>query len=65
MLPFGDLDETYTTYILVKRCNSLKGKVIDQKVKGHGSKMRSKSGIFGFKKLGSHRLELGALILDI
>ena len=42
------------------------GEVIGQKVKGHGSKMRSFWGIFGFKKkLGSHRSEFGSAILDL
>ena len=42
------------------------GEVIGQRVKGHGPKMRSKLGIFGFKKkLGSHRSEFGSAILDL
>ena len=55
-----------TTCVLVISCHPQRVEVIGQKVKGHGSKMRSFWGIFGLKKkLGSHRSEFGSAILDL
>jgi hypothetical protein len=54
------------TCVLVISCHTQTVEVIGQKVKGHGSKMRSFSGLFGLKKkLGPYRMEFGSEILDL